>query len=266
MAHSWWRRLHRSGFARRSRCRTALAYPMCVLVLGAGIAGCGESPTPPSEAVQNYLSALGAGNYTNACSLLDSQARQSLVTAMRVRTNCPGVFRRCLPNRPTRLKQDQTQLLYANIDVNVSGSDATATVSGTAVARELKHVALRNERTGWKVTGFGQAIERCRIIRHPGRRKAAGGRSLHGARSRSQELASLSEPVGRSAGAQQLELGPVAERVRRIGPETVAELPPALLVNASGEASGGCGTVGGRWAVGCGRWRARPASRVFPID
>jgi hypothetical protein len=146
---------------------------MCVLVLVAAIAGCGESPTPPNEAVQNYLNALGAGNYTTACSLLDSRARESLIRSIRVRTTCPAVFRRCLPHRTTLLKQDQTQLLYANMQVSVTGSDATAAVSGTAVARELKHVTVRDEQTGWMVTGLGQAIERCRLIRGQGQRKVA---------------------------------------------------------------------------------------------
>ena len=146
---------------------------MCVLAMVAAIAACGESPTPPSETVQNYLNALGAGNYVNACGFLDARARDALVRSAPIRTTCAGIFDRCLPHKTIALKQDQTQLLYASIDVSTSGSNAAAAVSGTLVATELKHVTLRNEQGVWMVTGFGEAIERCRLTRHHHSRKPA---------------------------------------------------------------------------------------------
>ncbi|MBV8998413.1 MAG: hypothetical protein JO304_05100 [Solirubrobacterales bacterium] len=146
---------------------------MCVLAVVAAIAACGESPTPPNEVVQNYLNALGAGNYVNACGYLDVQARDALVRSAPIRTSCPAIFRRCLPHQTIVLNQDQTQLLYANIDVSTSGSNAAANVSGTLVATELKHVTLRDERGVWMLTGFGEAIERCRLARHHHSRKRA---------------------------------------------------------------------------------------------
>jgi len=160
------------AFARRSRVGASLVLGMCVLAMTASLAACGEAPTPPNEAVQNYLNALGAGNYVNACGFLDTQARESLVRRAPARSTCAEIFSHCLPHKTIVLKQDQTQLLYANIEVTRAGADATALVSGTFVASELKRVTLRNEQTGWKLTGFGQAIERCRFIHHRHRRKA----------------------------------------------------------------------------------------------
>jgi hypothetical protein len=139
---------------------------MCVLAMVAAIAACGESPTPPSETVQNYLNAVGAGNYVNACGFLDAGAREALVRSAPMGSTCAGIFRSCLPHKTIVLNQDQTQLLYANIDVSTSGSNAAATVSGTLVATELKQVTLRDEKGVWMLTGFGQAIERCRLSRH----------------------------------------------------------------------------------------------------
>lgn len=159
------------AFCRRSRVGSACALGMCVLTMVGSLAACGEAPTPPNEAVQNYLNALGAGNYANACGFLDTQARESLVRTAPARSTCAEIFHRCLPHKTIVLKQDETQLLYANIDVTRAGADATAQVSGTLVASELKHVTLRNERAGWKLTGFGQAIERCRFIHHHRGRK-----------------------------------------------------------------------------------------------
>jgi len=146
---------------------------LCVLATVAVIAACGESPTPPNEMVQNYLNALGAGNYVNACGYLDTQARAALVRSEPISTTCAGIFHRCLPQKTIVLNQDQTQLLYANINVNTSGSNAAATVSGTLVANELKHVTLRDERGVWMLTGFGEAIEKCKLARHHHSRKRA---------------------------------------------------------------------------------------------
>jgi hypothetical protein len=132
------------------------------------IAGCGESPNPPIAFVQNYLNALGGGEYNTACGMVDGQAMAALSRAKHVHISCADLFKRCLPNRALVLKKDQTQLLYANIDVSLSdnGKIANADTSATTVAAELKHVTLKHERGTWKFTGFGRAIEACRPAEH----------------------------------------------------------------------------------------------------
>jgi hypothetical protein len=132
------------------------------------LAGCGESPNPPIAIVQNYLNALGGGTYASACGMADSQALASVMRAKHAHTSCAHFFRRCLPNAALKPKSDQTQLLYANIDVRLSdhGRVANADTSATPVATELKHVTLKHEHGVWKVTGFGRAIEVCRLNAH----------------------------------------------------------------------------------------------------
>ncbi|MGH2891882.1 MAG: hypothetical protein ACRDPM_01250 [Solirubrobacteraceae bacterium] len=136
--------------------------------MAALLAGCGETPNPPNAIVQNYLNALGGGEYASACGMVDAQAFDALVRSKHVRMSCEKVFSRCLPNRSMILKKDQTQLLYANINVSLSdnGTVANADTSATRVATELKHVTLKHEHGVWKVTGFGQAIEACRPAVH----------------------------------------------------------------------------------------------------
>jgi hypothetical protein len=137
------------------------------------ISACGDSPNPPIAFVQNYLNALGAGDYATACGMIDGQALAALKRAKHVHTSCATFFHRCLPNRSIVLKSDQTQLLYADINVTLSdnGKVANADTSATRVATELKHVTLRHEQGVWKFTGFGRAIEACRAsayrARHP---------------------------------------------------------------------------------------------------
>jgi hypothetical protein len=142
-----------------SRAVAGLALALCVV-------GCGESSTtPPVDVVQNYLNAVGAGNYSSACALLDKRTRESPLRSVRPRIGCPTVFVRCLPNNVIRLKRDQTQLLYASIQLNVSGDKASADVSGTTVARAIRKVTLADERGTWKLTSYGQAVHRCRLNR-----------------------------------------------------------------------------------------------------
>jgi hypothetical protein len=128
------------------------------------LAGCGESPNPPIAFVQNYLNALGGGDFATACGMVDGQAFAALSKAKHLPASCPALLRRCLPSRVVALGSDQTQLLYANIVVTLSdqGQVANADTSATPVARELKHVTLKHERGVWKFTGFGRAIEACR--------------------------------------------------------------------------------------------------------
>ncbi len=133
------------------------------LAVVACVVGCGASTTtPPVEVVQNYLNQLGSGNYAGACSLLDKRARESSTRLARPRVTCEKRFARCLPHTVTSLPKDQTQLFYSNIQVTTSDSKATATVSGTAVARAIRHVTLSDERGNWKLTSYGQAVDRCK--------------------------------------------------------------------------------------------------------
>ena len=135
---------------------------------GTLISGCGEAPNPPVAIVQSYLNTLGGGEYAAACGMIDDQALAALMRAKHVHMACANLFKRCLPNRSIVLKKDQTQLLYANINVSLSdgGKIADADTSATPVATELKHVTLRHEHGVWKFTGFGQAIEACRPAAH----------------------------------------------------------------------------------------------------
>ena len=100
--------------------------------------------------------------------MADSRALEALLRSKHARVSCAKLFRRCLPNRSIVLKSDQTQLLYANINVSLSdhGNVANADTSATPVATELKHVTLKHERGVWKFTGFGQALELCRLTAH----------------------------------------------------------------------------------------------------
>jgi hypothetical protein len=151
----------------------------CAVTVALLLSGCGESPNPPIAFVQNYLNALGGGNYNSACAMVDPQAFASLARAKHVHISCAKLFDRCLPNRSLVNKKDQTQLLYANIDVTLSdkGKVANADTSATTVATELKHVTLQHEKGAWKFTGLGRAIEACHLSahkhkpRHPARHK-----------------------------------------------------------------------------------------------
>jgi hypothetical protein len=130
--------------------------------------GCGEAPNPPIAIVQNYLNALGGGEYNTACGMVDGQSLQTLMRIKHVHMSCATLFKRCLPNRSLALKRDQTQLLYANINVSLSdkGAVADADTSATTVASELKHVTLKHEHGVWKFTALGRAIEACRPASH----------------------------------------------------------------------------------------------------
>jgi hypothetical protein len=138
------------------------------MAIAALLAGCGDAPNPPIAIVQNYLNALGGGEYTTACQMADTHALASLMHSKHARMSCATFFKRCLPNRSLVLKSDQTQLLYANINVSMSdkGKIANADTAATPVARELKHVTLMHEHGIWKFTGFGKAIQACHPNAH----------------------------------------------------------------------------------------------------
>lgn len=136
--------------------------------LAAVVSGCGDTPNPPIAIVQNYLNALGGGYFATACGMADTHALDGLMRSKHAHGGCAKLFKRCLPNRSIVLKSDQTQLLYANINVSLSdnGKVANADTSATPVATELKHVTLKHEHGVWKFTGFGRAIERCQLTAH----------------------------------------------------------------------------------------------------
>lgn len=140
---------------RRARSLVAL------LVLAACAAGCGAGTTGPTQVVQNYLTAIAEGEYDTACALLDSRARATLPTAPGQHLTCQAVFSRCVPNQAASFARDQTQELYANVDLTTDGSTAVAVVSGTLVARTVKEVTLANEHGTWKLTSYGQILRRC---------------------------------------------------------------------------------------------------------
>jgi hypothetical protein len=130
------------------------------LALAAAIAGC---TTPPSaaelagNAAQKYMNALAAGYYKSACGQLDQHTLVSLGGP----AECRKVLSRCLPYNAQVAKRDQSQLLYATVNVRVKHSHADAAVSGTAVARAVKEVTLAKEGRHWILTSYGKAIKGC---------------------------------------------------------------------------------------------------------
>jgi hypothetical protein len=135
------------------------------LALAVFMVGCGESPTPPFEVVQNYLNDVGAGNYAGACGMLDKRAREAPLQSVRPPITCPQLFVRCLPENVIRLARDPTQLFYASIQINTNGNKASAVVGGTAVARALRRVTLAENQSVWHLTSYGRAVERCSLKR-----------------------------------------------------------------------------------------------------
>ncbi len=129
------------------------------------LAGCGVYPPSPAElvtnSVQRYMNALAAGYYTKACGSLDSRARAELSGPAGSRATCKAVLARCLPYNANLLKRDQSQLLYATVEVQIAHQNARASVSGTEVARALKEVTLAKERGNWVLTSYGAALRGC---------------------------------------------------------------------------------------------------------
>jgi hypothetical protein len=105
--------------------------------------------------VDSYIRAIGEGNFANACGLLGHSARASL------KGNCQAVFARCLPNEARALARDQTQQLYANINLTTTGKTAVAVVTGTAVARTVRSVTLAEQGGNWRLTSPGEKLQRC---------------------------------------------------------------------------------------------------------
>lgn len=154
---------------------------LLILTMVAGIAGCGNANVvTPTDVAQSYVYAIAEGNYPGACALLDQRTRETLVASRRSRVSCPRLLACCLPKRTTALRRDQSQLLYANVDLRVSGSRADVRLSGTAAANATREVTLVHERAHCELTSPGAAIERCalrlaRDQRRRHRRRSAGG-------------------------------------------------------------------------------------------
>jgi hypothetical protein len=132
-----------------------------LLIVMAWVAGCGGSGPVPSDPVQNYLSDLAEGNYGGACAQLDRPARDALLRLKGSRSSCKRVFTRCLPDSAVTPKEDQSQLLYATVEVNQSGPKADAVVSGTPVAKAVKELTLAKENGTWKLTSYGRGLTGC---------------------------------------------------------------------------------------------------------
>lgn len=130
------------------------------------VSGCGQGGTPPNTAVENYVSALAEGNFSRACSMLPSAARSSLAGSIRAHTSCVAALKRCVPGQSTNASQDQTQLLYANVQTTITGSSAVADVSGTPVARAVKRVDLTKVGDNWTLASYGDGLKRCALTSH----------------------------------------------------------------------------------------------------
>jgi hypothetical protein len=130
---------------------------LSALVLLAFLAGCGAGTTPPNQVADNYVSALAEGDYSIACAMLPSSAHASLARA----GGCVAALKRCVPAQPTNTSQDQTQLLYADVQANVTGSTAVADLSGTTVAKAVKRVTLVERNGAWSMTSYGTGLRAC---------------------------------------------------------------------------------------------------------
>jgi hypothetical protein len=157
---------------------------VALLAATAALAGCGSGSSPPGpyNTVSNYLSQIAEGNYSNACGLLDTGVRDALIKRMGSRTTCSKLFILCLPSKATNISRDQSQLLYATIQVATHHHNhrADATVTGTAVARAIKRVTLAKERHTWKLTSYGDALRSCPHKEHRLRADRGSPRSTVG--------------------------------------------------------------------------------------
>lgn len=146
---------------------------LVMLALAAALAGCGNANVvTPRDVAQNYAFQLAEGNFPQACALFDPAALRSLASGSG--GGCRSLLARCLPKSTTSLRRDETQLFYVNTDLQESGSRATVTVSGTAVARSVRRVSLADERGRWRLTSPGRGIDRCLRARGRRGRRARG--------------------------------------------------------------------------------------------
>lgn len=129
----------------------------CIAALA--LAGCGGGSQPSASTVaQDYIAALANNNFDQACGYLDSSLRQQLEAAGGAGTTCTQMFNAFAidwsgaPLDPAPALQ---KLAGASVKVAVSGSRATASISGNAVADKIGHLTLQKEKSGWKITDVG---------------------------------------------------------------------------------------------------------------
>jgi hypothetical protein len=132
---------------------------VALLLAAATVSACGQTGPTAVDAIQNYIGAVAEGNFASACGELDARAQHSLMRFMRSHQSCPVLLARCFPNRATLLRKDQTQLLYATVQINLHGSRGEALTGGTQVAKSVKEVGVISRRGQWKLDSYGK--ERC---------------------------------------------------------------------------------------------------------
>lgn len=126
-----------------------------------------------NDIVEGYEAALAEGNYGAACGYLDPHTRAALSHRVSPRATCPQAIARCLPYRALIPKQDQSQLLYANVVEIPHGRRAVVNLNGNVVANTIRTVSLSHERKGWTLTSYGKGFTAC----HKHRRKRGRRRS-----------------------------------------------------------------------------------------
>lgn len=145
--------------------RGAVLAVLAVLAAAGTMAGCGATPPSADELVRDtvrgYVTALAEGDYATACAALSPRARKLLARSLGPEVTCREALARCLPRNPTIGKRDQTQLLYPDLTVRIRGSRAAVGVSGTAPAREVRHLTLTRTHGRWRLTSFGEAVTKC---------------------------------------------------------------------------------------------------------
>jgi hypothetical protein len=162
---------------RRAPGRWGMGRALAGLVAAVALAACGSQALSPVDIAQNYVYAISEGNYAGACALLEPQTRAALLTSAHWSRGCASLFGRCLPNEAQIAAADQSQLLYANVDLTTSGDRARAALSGTRVARGVRVVTLAHRHDEWRLTSPGHALQRCvpRLRRaHASRRRRRG--------------------------------------------------------------------------------------------
>lgn len=133
---------------------------LIIVVLAAcAVSACGQGGPTAVDAVQNYVSAVAEGNFGSACAELDHHAQAALASFMRSPKSCAALLARCFPSQATQIAKDQTQLLYATVQINLHGSKGDALTGGTTVAKAVKEVGVISRKGQWELDSYGK--ERC---------------------------------------------------------------------------------------------------------
>jgi hypothetical protein len=148
---------------------------LAALAVSACLAACGQGGPTALDAANNYMYALSEGNYAGACALVAPGTQEALEPAHRRHTSCAELIEHCLPNSVTKAIHDQTQLLFATVQLTHDRGGWQAFVSGTPVAKAIRKFTVNEERGRWEVTSPGHAISRCRL-KSPHHGRSSGGR------------------------------------------------------------------------------------------